>query len=183
MIFCDTTYKSGCLSRYSWGLRELFTTFRGAPPKGLYHETDLTRVVGLDQVKCFSYHMYKFKRLPVFSVFDVPLEYDGHAIEPYTLYHWKGGCSFGQFIDWDTVKRSKIISFVRPSRIRKNMLGAQIEKVMENEALPESVRKGILNKVIGWIGKTNNTRQRVELFESELEARRVEKRTIRRGCL
>ena len=35
-VFCDTTYKSGCLSKYSKGLRRMLTTFRGAPPKGLF---------------------------------------------------------------------------------------------------------------------------------------------------
>ena len=126
--------------------------------------------------------MYKFKRLPVFTVFDMPRKYDGHTIEPYTLYHWRGGCSFGQFIDWDTVKQRNIVSFVRPSRLRKNLFCGQIERVMENEALPESVRKGILNKIIGWLGKTHNKRQRVELFENEVEARRLERNYGEDAC-
>jgi hypothetical protein len=154
------------ISRYSESVQTLLREFRGAPQRGLYKETDLKTLVGLDQVKCFSYHLYKQEHIPLFTAFDEFRPYDGHTIEPLTLYHTRGNVSYGFALE------QRPISFVRPSRLKKNPFREQIKKVLECPDLPIESRKFILNSVIGWLGKTRNKKRRTSLFKEEMEAER-----------
>ena len=166
-IFLSKSTVKGFLSKYSPSLKEMLHTFRGAPFTGLYYLSILEDIVKLDQNKCFPWHLRELSHIPVFTQFDVSQAYDGHQIEPFSLYHYEGGAEFGFALEDD----KDIISFVRPTRVKKNTLKEHINNIFSSN-LPESLQKQIMVSVIGWMGKKYNSVHYADLFQDEMECDR-----------
>lgn len=85
-VLRNKSFKNGHKSQFSHKTAELLFSLKGAPPTGLLREFT-GECVGLDQVKCFPYHLLKSQMLPVFCSMDEPERFvERQPIEPYCLY-------------------------------------------------------------------------------------------------
>lgn len=162
--FLDRTNKSGHLSCYSDSLRECLYEFRGAPQVGLFQETEEKFAQGYDVVNCFPYNLKIQENLPIFALDDQLMKYNGEPIEDYNLYVYKGGSSYGKYLS------ETPLGYFRPSKLKKNNLGKLIDEIMGDKRLPRALRKQMMNRMIGCLGKKYNTRDVNELFTCEMDA-------------
>lgn len=169
--FLDKSSKSGFLSRYSEDLMAVFRQALGCPLKGLFVDIDKDiEFIGLDQSKCYPYHLCQIKNIGVFCPLDKLRPYDGHTIEECSLYQFTNGeARFGVGV---VPALGRPVSFIRPFKVKKNTLGGVIKKIMTDSLLSERQRKAICNIMIGQIGKATNRRCRFAVFENQAEALR-----------
>ena len=142
----------------------------------------------LDYAAC----MLKIEKWAVFSEEDEPQLYDGHALEPYTLYHVARTASLEQLSPAQLTLLNKpvivtiggeyqraahlysgvsrITHFLRPSFLRINKSAKAIKAALGDLVLTRQHRKGIPVRNIGRFGKKLNTRRETRVFVSANEA-------------
>ena len=167
----DCTERAGLLSRYDPDVLDRLSMpeLRGHPPSGLFRENDLgALVVGIDQKLCFTHKLYSAEFFPVFSVFDRfrALE-PGEAIQPYSLYHTGRETRYGFALGDEQPSQ-----VCHPHRLKRNPFRKAIRGVLEDTSMKVEVRKLILNKAIGFLGKVRNSATRARVFKIEEEAER-----------
>ena len=68
-------------------IREIENTYQMAPLCGYFEGCDVQKTFNsIDGNKAYTSNLNDIKYFPVFNVFDIFLEYDGHTIEDYTQY-------------------------------------------------------------------------------------------------
>ena len=144
----------------------------------------------IDYNKAYTSNLMDIEKFPVFNTFDNFFPYDYHEIEDYTIYHVESQESdnlSAHFILFPkkhsvvygyVLNRFQhnviIIAYARPSKLIKNKSTPHIKKIYES-SLPTSVKKDIVNKVIGCFGKLKNNRDETIVFQDYEEAAIYEK--------
>lgn len=162
------------LSQYSEPTRSMFNHYKAGGIRGTFLTDEQWEelpkkftALGFDFAKHYPFIMCMFEYLPVFSVFDVPQKYDGHAIEAYTFYevraknpirfyayrtqHLALGWTLLQHLEEDDYN-FKIISFLRPSRLAPNHYMAEVKALVERSDLHIGILKTLLAKMSGLTG-------------------------------
>ena len=119
MKFLDPSQKHGYKSIYPDDMLTIFRQALGCPLKGLFLDIDSeTEFIGLDQSKCYPYHLCQIKNIGIFCPLDKLRPYDGHTIEECSLYQFANGeARFGVGV----VKAlGRPVSFIRPYKVKKN---------------------------------------------------------------
>jgi hypothetical protein len=173
---------SRLLSKYAPGFAETLKAFRAAPPYCKFGDVPNGTYECIDQVKCYTTIVEDTSNFPKFNRFDRFCPYDGHALEPLTLYvvSFRGRRSMAVNCEFPTdrcLKYGKYIvgqpvtieSYCRPSYIVENPYLEQL-RIIEKCTLPRDITKMITNANWGCLGKVRNTKKSVELCTTLEEA-------------
>lgn len=138
-------------------------------------------VYGLDYNKHYTSLFLKMKKLPIINEFDYFVRYDGHAIQNYTMYvvegHWRQRnywICFGMNLKIEMQRNHiKIISYLRPSTLRTNYLVKKIKGLYQDTTVNIDLKKLLINKVSGLVGKMFNSNFEFNIFFDKDEANAV----------
>lgn len=159
-------------STYSSSLQAAFQHYGRGPLNRRFEKQAPTRSIGVDVVRAYTSILCGLEYIPVFIEGDVFEPYDGHAIEPYTLYQVKNIRSTVEswfvadkevsMMSGMTLKECgvpvQVLAFCRPANLERNRIGSVIQDIYEG-SLPDSLKKWVVNCVIGLAGKRTNRKQ------------------------
>ena len=131
--------------------------------------------------------------IPIVNSFDEFIVYDNHKIEDCTLYYVcktddeinylskRFELSYG--LNLKTINNYEIISFLRMSKLKKNISNDIIKDIYNDKFLTEKMKKGIFNHLIGMYDKKKNKKEHVFISGDEEECNLFQKdytgRTVR----
>ena len=163
------------LSKYAPGFAETLKALRAAPPYCKFGNIANGTYDCVDQVKCYTTIIEETPMFPRFSRYDRFEPYDGHIIEPLTLYvvAFKGkrtkatNCEFPstvclKFGKYLAGHKVAIDSYCRSSHLVRNPYLEQL-KLIEQSELPREITKMLTNANWGCLGKVRNTKKTAEL--------------------
>lgn len=174
------------MSEYSDETRKLLRYYKMGGISDFYGDQAMPgfEAFGLDFNKFYPSIMCKWDKVPAFSVFDRPLRYDGHAIEPHTLYevqqletahsyskkmfHMAYGSTLLRLPSDHPPYR--LISFIRPSKIVPSDYATQVKALMNRTDLDVRVLKTLLASMSGLLGISYYKRHGSKILFNEEEA-------------
>ena len=191
----DAIVKPSLLSHYSPEVVEWMKADNRAALIGRIHwdDEDDGPTTEVDICRAYPTVLRRLKKIPVLIASDVPEVYDGHAIEPYTVYEVRRTCDLRELpsvghrvmlnnaynriagLDlkhhWDRLAPYiEVLSFVRPYLLAENEAPAFIDALFRDDLLSGEHKKlgGVVD--IGKLGRKQNKAHLTKLFDSESEA-------------
>jgi hypothetical protein len=156
------------ISTYSDQLNEMLKLYSGCPLvrmfENLYESVDC---IEIDFNKYYASILRDIEYMPIVNVFDRFENYKNEEIRDYTLYFVEKkndeheypinrfSLCYGMNIKEITDKLN-IISYLQPSKLKKNISKSLMEEVYNDESLTETMRKNIFNHSIGMFNKSFN---------------------------
>jgi len=135
----------------------------------------------IDHIKFYTSIFAEMEFLPVVNSFDNFVDFsEGMSIENYTLYFVEKlddsleyplnrfELCFGLNIK-DILKKVRIISFLRPSKLFPNSAKEAIQKLFQNQSIDIAMKKAIMNSLIGMTDKRYNKSDYCSVFKNEEE--------------
>jgi len=173
----DHLLNKNYISYYSEQVDEMLKKYKKPPLHGAFDYFEETiQCSMLDFNKFYTSILNSLEYLPVINRFDNFVDYKNEIIEDYNLYFVLNedldypvnpySLCFGMNIkDVDV----KIISFLKPSKLKKNCGMDIIKDLYNDETLSPTMRKNIINHIIGKYNKGKNTKFSATLFRDEGE--------------
>jgi len=176
---CDALISRKYLSHYNYQVGQMLKDYAIVPMVGSFdlHGKDI-QCIDNDYNKYYTSIYNNLEYLPVINSFDRFCNYDGHKLEKYTLYYVAKtnkeyeypindfSLCFG--INLDKVE-CDIISYLRPSKLVKNDASTIIQDIYNDKSLTDTMKKNIINHIIGKFNKTYNKKFASQLFTNENE--------------
>jgi hypothetical protein len=174
------------MSEYSDKTRRLLRHYKMGGINDFYGEVAMPgfEALGLDFNKFYPWVMCQWEEVPVFSVFDRPMRYDGHALEPYTFYevlqrepsrayskrmfHMAYGSTLLRLPS--DHPRYEIVSFIRPSKIMSCDYVEHVKALLSNSDLDIRVLKTLFATMSGVLGISQYKRHGSKLLFNLEEA-------------
>ena len=176
-------------SFYSPSLQTAFQNYRRSPIKGLLENVDirnLKKIHGLDSCKSYATLLSKIEHIPVFSIFDDWVHYDGAELRPtnfYALELVKQFAGFELIFEKDNIivcgntvhylqkfypETYKIHGVITPYKTVDNPLyGKTLREYFEDDSYSIELKKFNINALIGTMGKLWNRRNKMVLSTDE----------------
>jgi hypothetical protein len=138
-----------------------------------------TKFYKFDINKFYTSFLKDLEYIPVINSFDDFIVYDNHEIEDYNLYYV---CKTDNEINYlskryeltyglnlKTILNYEIISYLKVSKLKKNISNDIIKDVYNDNLLTEKMKKGIFNHLIGMYDKKKNKKEHVFISGDEEE--------------
>jgi uncharacterized protein (UPF0297 family) len=148
---------------------------------------DVDECDAYDICKAYPSCLLDIEKFPVFSSFDIPVEYDGHEIENYTFYLIKKkkfdinaytklkiimddevAGMYGIAVK-EIINNVEILLYCRPNKLVYNKTSIAIKELYKSGLEMQQI-KDIMNKNIGKLGKLYNNKVETYVFNNEDEA-------------
>lgn len=179
------------LSYYSELDIDILNKYRTISPLGLLQElNDDDNDVEIDVSKAYTFQFSDITQIPIFSIFDKFVKYNNEVIQDFNLYiiesyeenilfHKKNMLLYGVLLKRLDIKLYKIFSVKTPSNIKnvdfkKYVSDLWATDISEDVDLTKSLKKLIMNVVIGTMSKSKSELRKSYLFNSIEEAKSVQ---------
>jgi hypothetical protein len=175
--------KGGIISNFLYNSEE-GTYIKDSNGMMIYEKKE-TKFLKMDINKCYTSILKDLEYIPIVNSFDEFIVYDNHEIEDYTLYYVcktddeinylskRYELTYG--INLKTIRYYKIISFLRMSKLKKNISNEIIKDIYNDKFLTEKMKKGIINHLIGMYDKKKNKKEHVFISGDEEECNLYQK--------
>ena len=172
-------------------VRDIESKYQMAPLSGYFDGCDMKMSYNtIDINKAYTSNLKDIRYFPVFSVFDIFLKYDGHAIEDYTqyivqcndvnnetsvLFRKKYSRCYGYKLNRISNIKYTVLYYRRPSKLNETNSKQHIEdlfnsKISDDPQEDITKKKFIANKNMGLIEKKYNSKFITKIYQTLAEA-------------
>jgi len=179
----DNLLNKNYISYYNEQVQKILKTYFISPLVGTMNipylnQDETIEIIGLDKNKFYTSILQSFKYLPTISIFDKFVDYNNEPLEDYNLYFVEKtngkyeypfqplSLCFGMNLK-DV--QCNIISYLRPSHLKNNNSKDIIKDIYYDETLTETMKKNIINHIIGKYNKGKNSKYSTSIFTDESE--------------
>lgn len=173
------------LSNYSNNVKEMLITYMPSALIGGFIETDELNTIQLDYNKYYTSILRDMPCVPIINSFDNFQNYNNEVIEDMNVYFVeklttdncypfnKFNICFGKNIIG--VKNITILAQLKISQTKESCSKQVIENLYKDEDLTETMKKNIINHIIGKYNKSSNTKIFTSITTNRDEALRTKK--------